>query len=225
MERRQRRTYEPVRKVNSRSAFRPTGRFSSRKMRRCCSWESSIEKDFIHLLEWDRDVVEYCEQPFWVEFTLDGEARRTCPDYAAIYADGAEKVWEVKPLQEAVMEENKRRFAAIGRVLAREGKSFECITDEAIRAGIRLRNIKALFEYLHVNPDLSEVLALCNIFECHQAVTLGGLLRGEHGRVFSKPSIYGLLSQRVLDMDIDGDLGDGAEIRDFCLRKLLSSNA
>ena len=46
MERRKRR-YEPVRKVNTRGAFRMTGRFSSYKMKRCCSWESSIEKDFI----------------------------------------------------------------------------------------------------------------------------------------------------------------------------------
>lgn len=202
-----------------------TGRFSSYKMKRCCSWESSIEKDFIHLLEFDRDVVEYCEQPFWVDFTLDGEEHRACPDFVTIYTDGSEKVWEVKPADEAEQDETKRRFSAIEKVLSREGQDFECITDEQIRAGRRLDNIKVLFEYLHAAPNLEDVLALCSVFDQHNAVTLGGLLLdGYDGVVFSKPAIYGLLAQRVLDIDIEGELNDDTEVRDFCLHQLLQSD-
>lgn len=220
MERRKR-LYEPVRNVNSRGSLNMTGRFSSHKMKRCCSFESAIEKDFIHLLEFDRDVVEYYEQPFWVEYTLEGKERRSCPDFIAIHTNGKEKAWEVKPADKAEEEDNKKRFKVIGKVLAREGKDFECITDDTIRAGKRLNNIKELFEYLHVAPDLQAVLALCKVFDHHDTVTLGGLLQGAYGHIFSMPTIYGLLAQRVLDLDIWEDLNDATEVQDFCLHQLL----
>jgi len=220
---RRKRLYEPVRNVNTRGSLNMTGRFSSHKMKRCCSFESSIEKDFVHLLEFDREVTEYYEQPFWVEFTLEGKKHRACPDFIAINADGSRKVWEIKSADKAEEDDNKKKFRAMRKVLKRGKKGFECITDETIRAGKRLGNIKELFEYLHAVPDIREVLALCKVFDHHNTVTLGGLMQGEYGHTFSMPTIYGLLAQRVLDLDIWGDLNDATEIKDFCLHQLLNA--
>lgn len=217
------RRYEPVRRVIHRGSVIVNGRFASRKMGRCIPWEASIEKDFVHLLEFDREVEEYYAQPFWVPYALVDEEHKTCPDFLAIYTSGEEIVWEVKPDHVAQTDDFKDKSEAIAKVLERRGQCYHPVTDIEIRSGHRLENIKKLFAYLHVEPNLNDILALCRVFDFHEKVTIGDLMRGTYDQVFSQPVIYGLLAQRTLEMDIDGVLGDDTLVSDHSLYNLLSS--
>lgn len=200
----------PVRKVIHRGTRRRTGRFASRKMKQCVPWESSIERDFIQLLEYDRDVEEYYAQPMWVTYTLDGKLRRSCPDFLAHYTDGRKVVWEVKPVAETEESEFLSRFDVVGRILLREGYDYSWITDTEIRSGNRLTNIIALFRYLHWDVTPRERQLLLKIFGKHPNVTMGDLFDGRYGKPIPRPAVYALIAQGDLDLDIEGALAADA---------------
>ncbi|MFY4842169.1 TnsA endonuclease N-terminal domain-containing protein [Aliarcobacter butzleri] len=74
-----------------------TGYFSSYKNKRQINFESKLEHDFYLLLEFDKTVKSYQEQPFKVYYTYQDKKRRYIPDTLVNYVDDTQKVFEVKP--------------------------------------------------------------------------------------------------------------------------------
>lgn len=75
----------PVRKIptNRRSI---TGLVSSRKNDRMTGFESSLERDFLLLLDFDRNVERYEEQPVTIRYRdREGKRRTYTPDVLVLY--------------------------------------------------------------------------------------------------------------------------------------------
>ena len=131
------------------------GRFPSLKMRRMIAFKSLIEQDYLFLLDFDPEVTSFCEQPVKIEYVWEGKALHYTPDFQVIRSMGKEYV-ECKPQKQVDREENQRKFRAAREWCQQQGFQYRVVTDEAIRSGHRLNNIKLLTRHarVHFPPDL-----------------------------------------------------------------------
>jgi len=141
-----------VRKVSS-SGRNIIGRFPSLKLRRMVAFESLIEQDYLYILDYERDVHEFQEQPFSIEYIWQDKARHYTPDFQVTRQQGQALV-ECKPLAFVTTEENQRKFGVAQKWCLEHGWSFLVVTDQELRSGSRLANIKLLTRYarLEVEP-------------------------------------------------------------------------
>ena len=134
-----------VRKVYS-SGRNMTGLFPSLKLRRMVAFESLIEQDYLYVLDYEREVVFFEEQPLSIEYVWDGKKLRYTPDFHVIRGEIHELV-ECKPLVFVNTEDNQRKFSVAQTWCKDQGWSFSVITDQDLRQSHRLSNIKLLTRY------------------------------------------------------------------------------
>jgi hypothetical protein len=141
----------PVRKVSNHSR-NVIGRFPSAKMGRMIAFESLLERDFIYLLEYDPSVKWFEEQPLSIKYLQEGKQFQYTPDFHLL-ENGQHVLVECKPQRFVETEENRHKFA-VARVWCREcGWEFRLMTDQQIRAGFRLKNVKLLAQYARQKVD------------------------------------------------------------------------
>lgn len=148
----------PIREI-PKSYSNLTGKLASKRVNRMVSFESSLERDFFSILEFDCNVSSYEEQPVQISWTDRlGKARTYTPDCLVIYkrAHGAIKkevvLYEVKYREDIFLNwpEYKLRFKAAVRFAKKRGWKFKLITEVEIREGSYLKNIKFLLPYTSV---------------------------------------------------------------------------
>lgn len=173
--------------------FSKSGRFVSEKQkRRVIEFESELEQDFIHLLEFDSNVSKYVEQPFRIKYYLDGKERHYFPDFYVEFRDKSRKpeLFEVKYSFE--VDENSPEFQAKNKaaeIWANDtGMIFKVITELEIRSDkIYLDNIKLLGRYLNaldpyclhgsLNFDDKHMLGIYNKIEAEGPKTIDEYVR------------------------------------------------
>jgi hypothetical protein len=84
-----------VRKIKK-SYISCVGYFKSYKNNKQLAFESILERDFFMLLEFDKDVVSFEEQPLKIKYKLKAKNTRYTPDVLVTYKDGSQKIFEVK---------------------------------------------------------------------------------------------------------------------------------
>ncbi len=84
-----------VRKIKK-SYISCVGYFKSYKNNKQLAFESILERDFFTLLEFDKDIVSFEEQPLKIKYKLKAKNTRYTPDVLVIYKDGSKKIFEVK---------------------------------------------------------------------------------------------------------------------------------
>lgn len=153
----------PVRKVAN-HGHNIIGRFPSLKLDRMVDFESLIERDFIYLLDFDPDVVSFTEQPLTIEYEHEGKVRSYTPDFHVI-KNGQNWLVECKPQQMLRTGPNQRKFAAGQTWCAARGWQFEVITDEQIRQGYRLDNVRFLTQFARypISPAVKNCIECCLI--------------------------------------------------------------
>ena len=153
----------PVRKVSNRGG-NATGRFPSLKMRRMIAFESLLERDFVYLLDFDAAVEWFEEQPLTIEYEHAGKLLHYTPDFHLVEG-GRQVLVECKPEHFVATAENSRKFAAARVWCQAQGWEFRVITDQQVRSGYRLENVKLLTSYArqHVDPVMR-----CQLYACLQ---------------------------------------------------------
>ena len=129
-----------ARKISNRGGFKVIGKFPSFKLGRMVWYESQLERDFCYLLEFDRDVISYSEQPFKLDYTLNGKRRRYTPDFLVIRSSRNPLVIEVKPESKIRNTDFKNFEKAVKTELESEGKEFRTITCSQIQKEPRISN-------------------------------------------------------------------------------------
>ncbi|MBK6709944.1 MAG: TnsA endonuclease N-terminal domain-containing protein [Chloroflexi bacterium] len=137
----------PVRTVSNRGRRNVVGYFPSLKMRRMVQFESTLERDLIYLLDFDWRVAAFEEQPLKIFYQHEGKTLSYTPDFLAEFAGGHRVLLECKPFCFVNSEENQRKFSAAQAWCARRGWQFQVVTDEQLRAGYRLQNVKLLTQH------------------------------------------------------------------------------
>ena len=141
----------PVRKVSNRGG-NVIGRFPSLKMGRMIAFESLLERDFIYLLDYDIRVECFEEQPLTIEYQYEEQCHHYTPDFHLVVA-GRHVLVECKPESFVETDENRRKFVAAHGWCEKCGWEFRVVTDQHVRSGFRLQNIKRLTPYARLTVD------------------------------------------------------------------------
>lgn len=139
-----------------------TGQIASTKGG-AASFESSLERDWLELLDFEPSVTRIQVQPFVMVYTHEGKRRRYTPDVLVERADSRTWVYEVKP--QAELEANwtmyRPRFRAAVAYCRQHEARFKIVTERHIRTPL-LENARFLRRYraFPPAPDLrSQVLS------------------------------------------------------------------
>lgn len=121
-------------------------------VRQPIQFESSLERDFIYLLEFDREIKQYLEQPLEIGYSDDlGKNRRYIPDFIVFYYSRQTEVIEIKYESTLIdkKDELKFKFSAATEYCNKQGFLFKIITNKYIREerGIELQNSIFLSRY------------------------------------------------------------------------------
>lgn len=125
-----------------------TGIVSSVKNNSIIEFESSLEKDFIYLLEYDIKVVKYYEQPIKIYFEDKGNAVYYVPDFYVEYKNGKKELIEIK-YKKDLIENNrtyKNKFLAASEFCQANNIEFKILDEASIRTE-KLFNAKFLFHF------------------------------------------------------------------------------
>ena len=103
------------------------GKFPSLKNKSTVWFESHLEKDFIYLIEFDKSVIKYQEQPFKIKYFLNGKPCIYTPDFF-IEKPNKKQVIEIKPPAWLCIRtdnrEQARKFIKIG--LQKDPENIYC---------------------------------------------------------------------------------------------------
>jgi hypothetical protein len=189
-----------------------TGAYSSVKMDRLVYHESTLERDFIYLLEFDSNVYRYEEQPMAVKYYAGRRLITHVPDFKVQYRDVADKprstvIFQVKYLDDLVTNWRKYHPAlrATKRFARDHGWEARIVTDREIRIP-RLQNVKRLLPFLLHLIDEDEA-SLCTELLRPSPLPFKALIRSleEHGKepAAMLPTIYSLIVNRRISIDFD----------------------
>jgi len=122
-----------------------TAKVPSKKLNKMVDAESSLERDFVLILESDPNVAKFLEQPVKIEL----EDKRTyTPDFMAVYSNDKTVIYEVKYRSELKknFKKLKPKFRAAIKYCKQKGYLFKIITDKEIRTQ-KLRNLEFLSRF------------------------------------------------------------------------------
>jgi hypothetical protein len=159
----------PARKIRP-SRYSVTGYVPSSKGTKAQDAESSLEQDFLTLLEYDKRVERYVAQPFSIMWTdASGKRHRYTPDVIVKYSYSAMRddpylrttIFEIKPsrvLARDWQELKPRLRSALG--WAKEyGCRFHLVTEKEIRTPY-LTNVRFLLGYYNKHlPERNDLVA------------------------------------------------------------------
>jgi hypothetical protein len=135
-----------VRKVTNKGTKKCIGQFPSIKIGRNVWYESTIERDYVYLLEFDSDVIRYKEQPFRLKYIYEGDSHTYVPDFF-VQRRGKFQVIENKPKEKTNIEANKLRYRLLKSIFREQGYEFIVATDKQIRINPLLENVKIFWRY------------------------------------------------------------------------------
>lgn len=126
-----------------------TGSIISVKNNSVVDFESSLERDYIYLLEYETNIKSYYEQPIKISYFDNDKAKIYIPDFFVEYYNGLKSnVIEIKYKKD--LEENKekyqKKFNAASVFCKKNNLNFIILTEEDIRTEI-LFNAKFLLYY------------------------------------------------------------------------------
>ncbi|GFN33854.1 hypothetical protein PCURB6_41140 [Paenibacillus curdlanolyticus] len=123
--------------------------------------ESRLERHFVRLLDFDREVIEVESQPVCLLYEYKGRERKYYPDFKVITSDGRVRIVEVKAKSKTQNPEIIIKFI-IGRMYCEsQGWDYQIVTEEQIFQGHLQENLDKLramgYEWTEFN-DLVYVL-------------------------------------------------------------------
>ncbi|RDL44137.1 heteromeric transposase endonuclease subunit TnsA [Marinomonas piezotolerans] len=150
----------PVRKIPKN--YRNLTGIAASKKSEAGFFESTLERDFLSLLEFDSDVLSFDVQPVKVDFqNAEGKSRSYTPDVLVEYRHGSSIFPSVDNILFEVKYRNdikqnwdilKPKFKAAIRHANQNGMRFKVVTEKEIRTPY-LENIRFLLPYMHLEQD------------------------------------------------------------------------
>lgn len=138
-----------------------SGLIASTKQNFAIQFESSLEKDFIYLLEFDDNVECFIDQPLTIKYSdIKGIGRKYTPDFLVRYHDSnlKDELIEIKYSKD--LHENyfiwKEKFSAADEYCRQNSLLFKIVTEKEIRDSnpIYLKNVIFILGYAR---DLDKV--------------------------------------------------------------------
>lgn len=137
------------------------GHFPSLKMGQMVPFESLLEQDYLYWLDYTPDVEWFEAQPLQIEYQHEGRTYHYTPDFHLVQA-GRQVLVECKPDRFTDQAANRRKFKAAGDWCRSQDWEFRLVTDQQLRTGFGLQNVKLLTRYARfpVDPGLQSRIYL-----------------------------------------------------------------
>lgn len=116
--------------------FSLTGVINISQVNKPVQFESSLERDYIYLLEFNSNVKFYLEQPLEIKYEdYNGKKRKYTPDFIVEYFDGKIELIEIKYKSVLISkrDELEIKFEAAKKFCKKNQFEFKVITDDYIR--------------------------------------------------------------------------------------------
>lgn len=142
------------RKIGPKSSS-ASGRFISRKQNdKIIQYESSLERDFIYLCEFDNNIISYVDQPIKIEYVDAKEKKRIyTPDFLVEYKDNQRQSNIIEVKYSSYLSKNLHRYEEKfhhARLFCKKNAlTFSVLTEKDIRDGQKfyLTNISFLLKH------------------------------------------------------------------------------
>lgn len=179
------------------------------------SFESSLERDLLVLLDFDASVKEIREQPFTIRYREEGSPRRYTPDVLARFerqsAPTETVVFEVKHRDElrANWAMYESRFRVAIRHCKQAGWRFRIVTEREIRTPL-LRNAQFLRRYRNLMRDPLACGQLLYSMKALGETTPQALLAAAYwtieSRMVALPMLWAMVAAREVHADLNSQL-------------------
>lgn len=167
-----------VRKIKK-SYISCTGYFASYKNKTQIAFESVLERDFYMLLEFDKNVMSYSEQPITINYEYkDGSKRRYTPDCVVVYKDRTEQYIEIKYADEIRNDiELKEKLDFLKAYFYdKYTLKFDIFVDEEINK-IYLDNLKFLYKFAFISQDNIKMIEINKVLNKFDSLSIKELLK------------------------------------------------
>jgi len=177
-------------------------------------FESSLERDFVHLLDFNARVGKIISQPLRIRYTVDGGAPRIyTPDFLVRFRPiGNSKPWrptvyEVKYREELVdlRTELAPGFAAARQHCRTRGWNFRVVTERYIRNAY-LENVQFLRDYRVYPDDGATSLMLLRTMEQLKVATPSQLLAATFMDLTNRMQAVGVLWRLITNRSVGANL-------------------
>lgn len=95
-------------------------------------YRSGYEKEVYECLEKLQDVTKYDVEPFSVTYYFKGKKKQYFPDLLVEFNDGNVEIWEIKPSNQTVLEQNQAKWNAAKHYCQLRGWHFDVYTETRI---------------------------------------------------------------------------------------------
>lgn len=169
--------YEPVRKI--RPTRRSVSGCHSFRGHTSIPYESTLERDFVILQEFNHHVRQIISQPVAIPFVLRNRTYHYTPDYLVLFQDHDHKgmLVEVKP--ETKWRKNWRewltKWKAAYRWANERGFLFHIYDESRIR-GIVLHNTQSLLRFRHPSNNVADTDIACRLIAQTNGVKVSDFL-------------------------------------------------
>lgn len=194
--------FEDVRPVRTFRWTRGLGHFPgwwwAATTERHVGYESWLERDHVRLLDFDREVVGFASQPFWLRWMGERGRRRHAPDYFARRADGTGVVVDVRA-DDRIAETDAEAFAVTARMCALLGWQYRRVGEIE---PVMNWNIRWLARYRHprcAGPG-AVVHRLREVFSAPAPLWAGAEEAGD--RLAVLPALFHLMWRQELVADL-----------------------
>jgi hypothetical protein len=160
--------------------------------------ESVLERDFVFRLDQDLDVLDFGEQPFRLDYLLDGRRHHHFPDFI-VRRRSVVQIAEIK-YESRLTEDVRRRTVILAGLFAPIGIEYVIITNKDIYQQPSFENITLLRRYRR--HPLSE----STVVEIAARIGPAGCLLGELGAENWLNAIA-MVGRRMLRVDLSAPLG------------------
>jgi hypothetical protein len=176
------------------------GKFAALKSNGTVLWKSQLVRDYLYLLEHDRDVLTYENYPFEVHYTHAGESHVLTPDLRVRRKDSLQLVKLVSSKDQTDGRGEFRPPVGLNRV---EGYDLSILTELEVRQQPFLNNVKVLWRYARVPVEAPQYqLLCCDFFRGQGRAPLSELIAFFARLRLSEAEVFALIFRGVLSIDM-----------------------
>ncbi|WP_280788877.1 TnsA endonuclease N-terminal domain-containing protein [Paenibacillus sp. PastF-3] len=183
----------------------------TKKMIHC---ESSIERDYVKILDFEPNIVDIIYQPLQIPYIYREKIRNYYPDFKVLTKKGDVWIVEIKPEEKLRNEDNLIKYV-VGRLYCNQfGWEYRIVTDKLIRPGYFQENLailRALGSQLVEIKYLSIVFQKLKQYDTCSINMLRGYCNELEDEVFYK-AIYALIYHKNIYVDLISKRLDGEAV-------------
>jgi TnsA endonuclease N terminal len=181
---------EPVRQAGVYQCQRHMpGLWFSTTVGRLLEYESLLERDWMLLLDFDREVESICEQPLRLRYRKEGEPASHVPDLL-VWRDGTPELCDVKSEERVARPEFQAQVRATGLACAEAGFAYRVLSEPDPQL---LMNVRWLAGFRERPPDPDGERARMLSAMAAGSCTVGELLAGARELALARPVLMNLL--------------------------------